>query len=152
MFIRSRKLILKLKIQKEITDQSTEIVSIGMSSYGDNKTIIIVAVDNEKNSHHAIQLVIDDNCSYANNQIHFYHHGKIAIGNIGSGKLDELREFVKKEYPEIISEKKYYLGSLTNDRLWRMDDKEVIQLIENLISYALIRDEYRDYKKALKKQ
>lgn len=131
--------------------KSTEIVSIGMSSYSDNKTIIIVAVDNEKNSHHAIQLVIDDNCSYANNQIHFYHHGKIAIGNIGSGKLDELREFVKKEFPKIISGKKYYLGSLTNDRLWRIDDKEVIQLIENLISYALIRDEYRDYKKALKK-
>ena len=137
--------------------KSTEIVSVGISTYYTwakqdiSKTAINIAVDNEKISHHAIQLVIDDNCSYLSNQIHFYH-GKIAIGNIGCGKIDELREFVKKEYPKIISGKKYYLGALTNDRLWRMDDIEVIQLIENLISYALIRDEYRDYKKALKEK
>ena len=137
---------------------STEIVSIGLSAYCTwakqdiLKTSINVAVDNEKSSHHAIQLVIDDNCSFSSNTIHFYHHGRIAIGNIGSGKLDELREFVKKSYPEIISGNKYYLGSLTNDRLWRLDDKEVVKLIENLISYALIRDEYRDYKKSQNKR
>ena len=137
---------------------STEIVSIGLSAYCTwakqdiLKTSINVAVDNEKSSHHAIQLVIDDNCSFSSNTIHFYHHGRIAIGNIGSGKLDELREFVKKSYPEIISGNKYYLGSLTNDRLWRLDDEEVVKLIENLISYALIRDEYRDYKKSQNKR
>ena len=139
-------------------NDSTEIVSIGLSVYCTwakqdiLKTAINVAVDNEKSSHHAIQLVIDDNCSVSSNTIHFYHHGKIAIGNIGSGKLDELRAFVQKEYPEIISGNKYYLGSLTNDRLWRLDDKEVIDLIEKLISYALIRDEYREYKKAQNKR
>lgn len=134
--------------------KSTEIVSIGMSTYCTwskqdiLKTAVNIAVDNEKDTHHSIQLIVDDNCSYTNNQIHFYHHGKIAIGNIGSGKLDELREFVKKYYPEIIYGNRYYLGKLTNDRLWRLDDNEIVQLIENLISYALIRDEYRAYKKA----
>lgn len=138
--------------------KSTEIVSIGVSVYCTwarqdiLKTAINVAVDNEKSSHHAIQLVVDDNCSFSSNTIHLYHHGKIAIGNIGSGKLEELRAYVKKEYPEIISGNKYYLGALTNDRLWRLDDKEVVKLIENLISYALIRDEYRDYKKSQNKR
>ena len=130
-------------------NESTEIVSIGISNYGDTgKTLIIVAVDNEKTSHHALQLVVDDNCSYSNQKFYLYHHGKIAIGNIGSGKLDELREFVRKDYPSIISGNKYYLGELTNDRLWNLNDKEMVDLIENLISYALIRDEYREYKKA----
>lgn len=35
------------------------------------------------------------------------------------------------------------MGSLVNDRDWNIDDSEVVKLIENLISYALIRDEYR---------
>lgn len=131
---------------------STEIVSIGVSAYSDERTIIIVAIDNEKTSHHSLQLGIDDNCNIMGDELHFYHNGKIGIGNIGSGKLDELREFVKKEYPEIIAGNKYYLGALTNDRLWRLDDEEVVKLIENLISYALIRDEYREYKKSQNKR
>ena len=135
-------------------NDSTEIVSIGLSVYCTwakqdvLKTAINIAVDNEKTSHHALQLVVDDNCSYSNQKFYLYHHGKIAIGNIGSGKLDELREFVRKDYPSIISGNKYYLGELTNDRLWNLNDKEMVDLIENLISYALIRDEYREYKKA----
>ena len=34
------------------------------------------------------------------------------------------------------------------DRLWRLDDPDVIGLIENLISYSIVRDEYREYVKA----
>ena len=45
--------------------------------------------------------------------------------------------------PQLISGKKFLLGNLINDRDWHIDDPEVIKLIENLISYALIRDEYR---------
>jgi hypothetical protein len=39
------------------------------------------------------------------------------------------------------------MGSLTYDRDWELDDPEVIKLMENLISYALIRDEYRAFVK-----
>lgn len=131
---------------------STEIVSIGVSAYSDERTIIIVAIDNEKTSHHSLQLGIDDNCNIMGDIIYFYHNGKIGIGNLGSGKLDELREFVKRSYPEIVSGNKYYLGSLTNDRLWQLNDEEVVKLLENLISYALIRDEYREYKKSQNKR
>ena len=95
-------------------------------------------------------LVVDDNVSVLGNKIHFYHHGRIAVGNKGSGKIDELRMFVKDRYPELIDGKRFYLGSLTNDRLFRLDDSEVIKLIVNLISYAMIRDEYRDYVKGKK--
>jgi len=35
------------------------------------------------------------------------------------------------------------LGTLKNDRLWYIDDKELVDFIENLITYALIRDDYR---------
>ena len=133
-----------------------EYYSIGMSTYctyacpNDVKTCIFVAHDTEKEAHHALQLVVDDNVTVLENKIHFYHHGRIAVGNKGSGKIDELRMFVKDRYPELIDGKRFYLGSLTNDRLFRLDDSEVIKLIVNLISYAMIRDEYRDYVKGKK--
>ena len=130
-------------------DGSTEFVSIGLSTYAtfakpdDVKTVLNVAIDNEKESHHALQLVLDDNVERSGNKFMFLHHGKIAVSNKGSGKVDELREFVKARRPQLIFGKQFCLGTLVNDRNWDLDDVEVVNLIENLISYALIRDEYR---------
>lgn len=128
---------------------STEIVSIGFSTYAtysrpDNlKTALNVAIDNEKESHHSLELILDDNVKYTENKFIFFHHGKIGVSNKGSGKIDELREFVKARRPQLIYGKQFCLGTLINDRDWDLDDPEVANLIENLISYALIRDEYR---------
>lgn len=128
---------------------STEFVSIGLSSYTTytkpnvEKTSINVAIDNEKESHHSLQLVLDDNVEYDGNRFTFLHHGRIAVSNKGSGKIDELRAYVAEKRPQLIYGKKFLLGRLTNDRDWDLDDPEVVNLIENLISYALIRDEYR---------
>lgn len=134
-------------------DGSTEFVSFGFSTYCRTespttaKTALNVAIDNEKNSHHALQLCIDDNVVCQNNNVTFYHHGRIAIGKQGSGKISELREFIKERYPKIISGNKFNLGTLVHDHNWELSEPDVINLIENLISYALIRDEYREYVK-----
>ena len=133
---------------------STEFVSIGLSTYTTDarpdivKTALNVAVDDEKASHHALQLILDDNVVYAGNVFDFYHHGRIAVGSQGSGKISELREFVRAKRPQLIADKRFFLGRLVNDRDWNLDDPEVAKLVENLISYALIRDEYRAYVKA----
>lgn len=137
-------------------DDSTEFVSIGFSTYGSFtnpnvcKTSMNIAIDTEKESHHSLQLIIDDNVRYTGNQFTFYHHGRIAVGNKGSGKVSELREFVKARYPQIISGNQFNLGTLVYDRDWELDDPEVIKLMENLISYALVRDEYRAFVKSQK--
>ena len=137
--------------------ENTEFYSISITTYCKStnpekvKTCICVAHDDEKESHHALQLVADDNLVVDGDKIDFYHNGRIAIGNIGSGKIDELRSFVRERYPKIVLEKKFYLGRLHHNRLWQLDDPEVINLIVNLISYAMIRDEYRDYVKSKKK-
>lgn len=133
---------------------NTEIVSFGLSPYNTDanpdiiKTAICVAIDNEKETHHSLQLVADDNMSVVGNKVTFYHHGRIGVSNKGSGKIDELRMFVEAEYPEIIDGKKFNLGTLVDDRLWNLDDLAVVKIIENFISYALIRDEYRAYVKS----
>lgn len=82
-----------------------------------------------------------------NDVVRFYHSGRIAVGNHGSGKVDELRMFVEERYPKIIDGKRFCMGTLKNDHLWNIDQPDVIEVIVNCITYALIRDEYRDYVK-----
>ncbi len=132
---------------------STEIVSIGVSTYVSNakpdiiKTSICVAIDNEKETHHSLQLVVEDNVSVNDNKVTFYHHGRIGISNKGSGKVSELRQFVAEQYPDVIDGNKFNLGTLVNDHLWNLDEPDMMKVIENMISYALVRDEYRNYVK-----
>ena len=129
--------------------RKTEFVSIGFSSYvtrGNNlvRTCLCVAVDNEKMSHHALEMVLDDNVIVDGKKVTFMHHGRIGVSNIGSGKVADLRKLISKKYPSIVDGTRFNLGTLTCNRLWNLDDPEVMTLIENLISYALLRDEYRE--------
>lgn len=141
-----------VKVNGNIEFFSFNVTTYCKSTNPDNvKTCLAVAHDDEKDAHHALQLIVDDNLVVIGDKINFYHHGKIAIGNMGSGKIDELRMFVEEKYPQIISGKQFFLGSLMNDRLWRLDDPEVISLIVNLISYAIVRDEYREFVKRNKR-
>lgn len=132
---------------------NTEFISFAFSTYGRTekagviKTCLCVAHDNEKETHHALQMVFDDQIQVNENVATFYHHGRIAVGNKGSGKVDELRMFVSDRYPVIIDGKRFNLGSLRQDHLWNIDQPDVIEVIKNLISYALIRDEYREFVK-----
>ncbi len=132
---------------------STEFFSINVTTYWKSgwdmeekppKTCINVAHDNEKSSHHALQLVVEDNCGVMGDVVHFYHHGRIAIGRIGSGKKADLLKLVEQRYPKIIEGEGYYLGKIRNDHLLRLNEPDVIDLIVNLISFSIVRDEYRE--------
>lgn len=145
---------------------NTEIFSIGFTTYwkaawieNENMradrhplTCICVAHDDEKTSHHALQLLVDEDAIANGRTVQFYHNGRIAIGRMGSGKRSELRDLVKKRYPKILLGDKYYLGSITADHLLRLDEPDVIDLIVNLISYSIVRDEFREIVKAQKGQ
>ena len=128
---------------------STEIVSLGISpcvtwAHQDvEKTSLNVAVDNENETHHSLQLVLDDNLHVDDDKVTFYHHGRIGISNKGSGRISELRELAGKLYPQIVDGERFNIGTLVDDHLWNLDEEDMMKLIENLISYALIRDEYR---------
>ena len=125
----------------------TKFISFLVIPYSRNKnphefTAIIVAVDGDNDLHASLEMTVDDQTEIIGNKINFYHHGRTTKGRRPL-KVDGLRELVAEKYPEIIYGKKFYLGTLTNNRLFYLDDPEVMQVIENLISYALIRDDYR---------
>lgn len=129
-------------------DGNTQFVSLGINAYSDKRTIICVAIDDETSSHHALQLAIDTYMTLDRKRnCKFTHTGRIAVGRSGSGKASELLQYVESRYPKIIKDGKYELGTLTDNRNWYIDDSNVKEFIVNLISYALIRDEYREYVK-----
>lgn len=141
-------------------DGNTEFFSLTVTSYWKSnwnpeekppKTCICVAHDDEESAHHALQLVAEDNIAVSGDTLKFYHHGRIAVGRIGSGKKTGLMELVRERYPNIISSDRYYLGSFKNDHLLSLNEPDVMNLIVNLISYAIIRDEYRQIVKAERK-
>ena len=118
-------------------------VSIAFTNFYDN-TIICVAIDRDnKPVHHSLQLNVDKNLVTYGNKIRFLHDFSLTTGAHGRKKNVDVKNFVEKKYPEIVKGEKCYLGTLTNNRLWYLDDKEVMKVIENLISYALIRDDYK---------
>ena len=139
-------------------DGNTEFISMAVevgvtwSKPDVERTYLDIAIDDEKSSHLSLQLMLDEYMIVLNDKCSFYHKGSIGIGKIGSGKISELRELVYKRYPKIIKNSRFYFGTLTNNKLWHLDDKDVVELIENLISYVLIRDEYREIVKRRKVQ
>lgn len=129
---------------------SVEFVSFSISSYytyakpDEIRTALNIAIDDEKSAHHSLQYTLDKNIVIENDDTAvFFHDGKMAVGNIGSAKVNELKAFAQKKYPDIIDDGKICLGKLKMNRLWRLDLKRVINVMENMISYALIRDELR---------
>lgn len=116
------------------------------------KSVLVVAVDDFDKSHNSLQLNLNKELKVVGNKVIISHNGAITIGNMGAGKREELKKFVKKECPELLNEKQeIILGEISNDKLLCMDQEDIEVLVVNLIKYALVRDEYREYVKKIKK-
>jgi hypothetical protein len=131
-------------------NESTQFVSLGINAYSDNRTILCVAIDDDKSSHHSLQLAVDSYMTIDKNRCCvFTHTGRITVGHSGSSKSSDLLRYASTRIPSIISDNKVQLGRLIDNSPWYMDDKAMIEFVSNLISYGIVRDEYRlklDYK------
>ena len=115
------------------------------------KSILSVSIDDFNKSHNALELNMNKFLNIVNNTATLTHNGSIAVGNIGSGKISGLKKFIKKKYPELLNDSdEIFLGKIKNNKLLYINQLEVQNLIINLIKYALVRDEYRDYVKKLR--
>lgn len=122
----------------------TEFVSFGFNIYSDGKTILAVAIDDpDMTPHHALQLTMDNSLGIIGTKCRFTHSGRISVGHIGSGRIDELKAMIKTYAPELLSNGTITLGELDDNELWYMDSEQVMSFLSNLIKYSLIRDKYR---------
>lgn len=123
-------------------------IGLNIFSYGTDtkpdliKTAIYFDVYYNGLNHNVLDLVADDNIEFDGKVFSFYHSGRMC-----RTKKSLLMEFVKKERSEIILDKRYFLGTLRSNCLWSISDDDFVSLLENLISYALIRDECIQYDK-----
>ena len=129
------------------------VAGIGMHRFLNRvRSILCVSlqIGEEGKPHHSLQLAVDDYMSIKGRNCIFTHRGSIGLGAIGTGKNIILREkYVKPLYPSIMTEDGYLLGKLNKKRLWCLDDRSMAKFVENLISYSIVRDLYReDAKKA----
>lgn len=128
-----------------------QIVSFGFNAYGNDQTILCVAIDDFKKSHHALQFLMDRYAYKTLDGLVFKHTGRIAVGHSGSGSSKELLSIVAEELPHLFVDEELCLGKVPTDILLTMDNEAITDLFINFIDYALIRDEYRVRLKNTKK-
>ena len=123
----------------------TKFMNLGFFDYGSH-TILTVSVDKDNNKPHN-SLQYDVNAIIRNGERYsFPHHGRIAIGKKGSGKVSELKELIGNEAPELLVRGDIFLGTLHNQKLLYLDDADVTDFVEKMLTYALIRDVFREMK------
>lgn len=123
----------------------TKFMNLAFFDYGSH-TILTVSVDKDNNKpHNSLQYNV--NAIIRNGERYsFPHNGRTAIGNKGSGKVSELKELIRNEAPELLVHGDIFLGTLHNQKLLYLDDADVTDFVENLLTYALIRDVFREMK------
>ena len=124
---------------------NNQIISLGFNAYGNDKTILCVAIDDFRKSHHALQLLFDKYMTIHNGVMMFKHNGQISVGHRGSASASELIRVVKEECAQLVDEKnKINLGTVDANNDIHLSSDDMTSFVYNLLEYALIRDEYRD--------
>jgi hypothetical protein len=115
---------------------------------------LIVAIENDKHSHNSLQLFIQDFVKVNGKSVEVAHNGRLTLGKSGMVKFAEVLEFIEEKEPNLLNKnRKIELGKLDHSRQFGWNQEDVKDFIGRLIKYALIRDEFRDYKrKRLKKR
>ena len=130
-------------------------VGLAVSVYGgekNEKTMLAVVVDNGKRCHHALQLILDTNTIISSDEAGIYyeltHNGKINVGRRGCAKISEVMEYVKRENPSLASaDGRIHFGRIHGDELLFVTSAEFAEVFDRLISYVLILEKFREFKR-----
>ena len=121
-------------------------MNISIFDYGSasqDHNILTVSVDRNSKNHNSLQYSLKE-MGMIGSAFHFVHNGRLTCGKWGACKVSEFKEFLKEKAPFLLNNGKIDLGTLHNDKLIYMNDPEMVSFLENLLTYALVRDEYRD--------
>lgn len=145
----------------EDKDGNHQIISISIMGslkcenhpkFGNRKghTALVVAIDDFDKSHNSIQLNIDKYTKVNGSKFTIWHDGTITVGKSGAAKREELINFIKVHEPKLLNDDDTVkLGTFDTSKQITWSQVEAKDFIERLIRYALVRDEFRKYKKLL---
>ena len=120
---------------------NVSIFDYGSASQDHN--ILTVSVDRNSKNHNSLQYSLKE-MGKIGSAFHFVHNGRLTCGKRGACKVSDFKDFMKERVPFLLKNDKIDLGTLHNNRLICMNDPEMVSFIENLLTYGLVRDEYRD--------
>lgn len=135
-------------------DGNAFFVNLSIFDYGSasgDHNLLTVSMDRKGKSHNSLQYSFKD-ATCLDSTYHFIHSGRITIGKYGPAKASELKEFIAEKAPHLLRKGKIDLGVLNNNRLLHMDDPEMITFVDNFLTYALLREEFRDIVEARKRE
>lgn len=129
---------------------NTVIVSLsvmGTTTY----TALIVAIDDFDKHHNSLQLNIDKYAGLCSGKAVMSHNGKMSVSNLGSAKPSDVVSFIAEHNPALVKNNQIQLGAFRVDGLLDINAPDVKKFLSNIISYALIRDRFRnEFKKNVK--
>lgn len=133
---------------------SNSVVSFAISSMtrGENfpvHTSLMFAVDMKGKFHLSLELRVDKHIRFNQNKIEITHDGTITIGKLGAAKRSDLINFIENRKPQLIQNGKIFLGIFDQNKEIKASDEETKEFIKNCMEYAIIRDEFRENKKAI---
>jgi hypothetical protein len=135
-----------------LEEKSEAIVSFSISSMtsGESKpvyTSLLFAVDIKGYFHLSLELRADKYIEISETSVKITHDGTITVGKLGAVKRSELIDFVKNKNPELVRDGKIFLGAFDLNSEITSSQQSTREFILNSISYALLRDEFRIFKK-----
>jgi hypothetical protein len=108
------------------------------------RTMLVVAVDDEADSHLSLQLALDEAApaqQFHAGSVMVRHKGSLTAGKHGALRRSLVLQEVARQAPDLVRGEFVHLGRLPTNRLIEWSDASA--LVVNLIRYALVRDSIR---------
>ena len=103
--------------------------------------------------HNSLELDLERHAALEDNYLYIKHDCAINTGLNRCTDKKSLRTYIKKHSKLKFDRKsKLILAKLDVSDLLYMDDEDMIEFVSNLIEYAVLRDEYRNYIKNIEKE
>ena len=128
------------------------IIFLGLNSMssGENSPIgtsLFVAIETNEHSHSSLQLRCDKYINIENHTAKIWHDATITIGKLGAAKRQDLIDFIASKENNILINNQIILGEINFENDINSQQEQTQKFIQNLIEYALLRDEFRKLKK-----
>ena len=106
----------------------------------EGKSVLVVSLQEFKTDYTVVQINLNKFLKIENGTLTLWHNGAVMQKD---AKKEELLGRVQKQDCSLIRNGKIYLGTLPVNELMYMDSETISNLICNIITYSLIRNEYK---------
>jgi Type I restriction enzyme R protein N terminus (HSDR_N) len=105
-----------------------------------------VSFGNDKKHFGSLKMDLFTSVAISGNTVEMWHRGSLS----GSAEQDVI-DFVKGMYPELVVRNRIYLGELDNSKKFTFENADVLHFFKNLIKYTIARQKFRAARDLAKK-